>query len=158
MGHRKRSGLYRPQPGATLLEALFLIGFMAVFTVPMFLILEQNAETQTASLFEFTRNVVLNSLIDQIDADNPNFTGDYNDSAIQTLTVGSVTIPYLRKVDVSNSNTFLRRIHFYTYRTATDAITAPATQMTRDYALQEINIDVGNTSQYEILIIGNKQQ
>jgi hypothetical protein len=138
------------QRGATLVEALFLIGFMAVFTLPMFLILGQNADTQAASSFQFTRDVVLNSLMDQIDADNPNFTGDYNDSTIQTLTVGSVTIPYLRKVDVSNSNTFLRRIHFYTYRSPTDAITAPATQQTRDYAIEELNIDVGNTSQYEI--------
>jgi hypothetical protein len=91
--------------------------------------------------------MLLMKLADAVDPENPNFTADYTDTSMQTVLESGVPIGYLRVADASVSDNVNRRLNIYIYNKPTDALTAPRYKMTRDYVLDEVRLDVGQTAQ-----------
>jgi hypothetical protein len=62
------------------------------------------------------------------------------------LSESGQTIPYLRKVDTTNSNTFSRTVDFYQYTNATDALTSPRSTMTITQTSGEYRLRCGSST------------
>ena len=138
-----------PAIGASLIEVLLCIVMVSVAIIPVTFRMSQLSQSTSTSLVTSTRPVLLDSLIAEMNPSTPTFVTDYDMGSTKgsiTVTETGKSIHYLRKVDAANSNAMRRRVYIYFYNNASDANSAPASQYVTDVTIDDLYIDVGNTS------------
>lgn len=114
--------------GFSLIEVLIIISMLSAIIIPYTLIMTQTTQGSRGSYLQSTRSILLNSLLDEMSPERTIYYTRFNDSSMNTSTSESgQTIPYMRKVDVTNSgaSTAMRRtVNIYLYNNSTDANTA----------------------------------
>ena len=143
---RRTAALY----GISLIEAVLCMAMLAVFVLPITLVLQNSsANSRTVSIQE-ARQIAFARILHDIEPERLDFYTAYNQSTIQTITVtGGITIPYITKVDDGNSNAFKRRVHVFLCQETSGATCTPLSSeysYTQNYLLDEIRIDCGNTT------------
>ncbi len=117
------------QAGFSLVEVLLIISMLSAIIIPFTLIMTQTAQTSRGGYLQSTRSILLNSLKDEINPDEPNFVSRFTDSSMNTsVSESGQTIPYRRVVDTTNSGattSMKRTTDFYLYNNSTDATSSP---------------------------------
>lgn len=131
----------------SLIEVLLTLLLLSATLLPVILLLQDHSLNNKRLRVQSIRNLVLMKITENIDLENPNFTSDYTDSAMQSVTESGTPVIYLRKVDAANSNDFTRQLYVYLYRNLSDPLTSPLMRARQTYLLDELRVDVGQTSQ-----------
>jgi Tfp pilus assembly protein PilV len=133
--------------GVSLIEVILAFALFSVLSLSMLQLISQVARNSKGTYIQSTRSLLLNRQMDEMSTNRGNFTSLFNDASMNTsLSDSGQVIPYMRKIDATNSNTFKRVSYFYLYNQTTDPVTsawykAPLTQTT-----DEFRIRIGNTS------------
>ena len=138
------------QAGFSLVEVLLIISMLSAIIIPFTLIMTQTAQTSRGGYLQSTRSILLNSLKDEIDPDEPNFVSRFTDSSMNTsVSESGQTIPYMRVVDATNSGattSMKRTTDFYLYNNSTDATSSPRYKTTLIQYAKVLRYRFGNTN------------
>lgn len=138
------------QSGFSLIEVLMIITMLSAIVIPYTLIMTQTSQISRGAYIQSTRSILLGSLKDEINPDEPNFVSRFTDSSMNTgVSESGQSIPYRRVVDSTNSGastSMKRTTHFYLYNNATDASNAPRYKTTVIQYAKVLRYRFGNTN------------
>jgi len=139
--------------GASLIEILISFALLSILILPIMLILGNASKNNILSYITNSRSMLIGSVVDGLDADDPTFVQDEDmGSTSQTITDANTPIPYLLKVDTSNSvsDSLKHRVYLYVYKAVGDALSSPFYTSTQDIRTDRIYMDVGNTTSSKV--------
>jgi Tfp pilus assembly protein PilV len=114
------------QAGISLVEVLLLLTLMSVTILPVTLLISQNAGVVRSVYIESTRSLFQANVADQKDPLRSDFHTQFHDTTMSTTLVESgQTIPYMVRMDTTNSDALRKTAFLYTYNNTTDAMSAP---------------------------------
>jgi Tfp pilus assembly protein PilV len=118
----------RRQPGISLVEVLLTLTLMAATILPLIVLISQNAQISRSTYIQSTRSLFQANASSQMDPLRSDYYTQFNDTTMTTsLSESGQTIPYMAKVDTTNSDTFKKKSYLYTYSSIDDAVNAPRT-------------------------------
>lgn len=136
--------------GFSLLEVMMIMALMSLTIMPLAVSINQLGAQSRGSYVASSRNLQVNSLIDSIDAARPDFTTQFTNGAmVTTQSESGQTLPYWRKVDVTNagnSNSLKRTIALYTYNNASDASSSPRDKLEVVDNIDSLRLRFGNVA------------
>lgn len=133
--------------GFSLIEVILVIVLLSSTILPLTLLNSQKSLSSRTNYVESSRSFQQAYYTDEMMPDRPSYVTLFTDSGMNTvLNESGQVIPYLRKVDSTNSNAFSRTIDFYQYRDSTDALTSPKSKVSLTQNSQEVRIRCGNTA------------
>lgn len=136
-------------PGFSLVEVLFCITFIALIMLPLILVLGQTAQSSRGVYIQSTKGVFVSSASDQMDAYRSDYYQQFNDSSMNNnLSESGQTLPYMTKVDTTNSDTFQRMAYLYSYDSTASATSAPRYDTLMYNSNSVIRLRCGNTSSF----------
>lgn len=114
--------------GISLVEVLLILSLMAATILPFTLLISQNAQISRGTYIQSTRSLFQANSDSQMDPLRSDYYTQFNDTTMTTsLSESGQTIPYMVKVDTTNSDIFKKTAHLYTYNNTTDAVSSPRT-------------------------------
>jgi hypothetical protein len=119
---------------------------LAATILPVTLVINQSRSGQRAHYIQSSRSILLNSLLNSVDPDDPQIAANFVNASMATISESGTTIPYIRQVDLTNSNAMVRRVYDYVYRTTSDSVSSPQFRVNQTFELDEYRIDCGLTS------------
>jgi hypothetical protein len=132
--------------GISLIEILLCLALLGFTIVPVTVLIQSVGNTNKVFFSQKVKTTVLNSILRNIDPENIDFYNSYNKTTMQTVTVNGLTVPYITKVDDSNSNALKHRLYVYLYNSVNDSLTSPLFEYSNDYYLDELHIDCGEST------------
>lgn len=124
-----------------------LITLVSFMILSLTMVLNTTSQSARSTYIQSSRTLLLSYLLGEMDADRPTYTSLFNDSSMNTvLSESGQVIPYMRKVDTANSNTFSRTVDFYQYTNSTDAVTSPRSMMYITQAAGEFRLRCGSST------------
>ncbi len=136
--------------GFSLLEVMMIVALMSLTILPMTITINQLATQARGVYVASSRNLQVNSLIDSMDAARPDFATQFTDGAmVTTQSESAQTLPYWRKVDVTNAGntTSLKRTTaLYTYNNTTDTSSAPREKLEAVSSTDSLRLRFGNAT------------
>lgn len=133
--------------GFSLVELLVIMVIMTITMLPIILSLTQTGQLVKGNYFKSSQNILIASLTDQMDASRPDYSTLFNDASMNTsITDAGAVIPFLRKVDTTNSTLFNRMLYLYSYRDASDPVTGYSSRNMITQASSVFRLRCGNTS------------
>jgi prepilin-type N-terminal cleavage/methylation domain-containing protein len=140
--------LFQPEfPGFSLLELLLVLSILAISVIPVTLLTGQAATSNKQVLISSGRSIVMDSLASEMSVERADFNTQFNNNAkITTISESGQTIPYLRKVDTSNSNVFKRTVYSYIYNNTADADNNALLKTTTVQMQNELRLRCGSSS------------
>src|SRR5689334_18001601 len=118
----------RRHAGISLVEVLLILSLMAATILPFTLLISQNAQISRGTYIQSTRSLFQANADSHIDPLRSDYYTQFNDTTMTTsLSESGQTIPYMVKMDTTNSDIFKKTAYLYTYNNATDAVSSPRT-------------------------------
>ncbi len=139
----------RSHYGITLVEVIIVMGMLSVICVSMAELLQTNSQGSRQSTLVASRNSLNSSLIEELDGENPTFSATFGTTTTApytSITEAGQSIPYVRKMDTTNSTAMKRLTYIYLYSTTSDAVTAFNQSASYVNEVYDLRIDVGLTS------------
>jgi Tfp pilus assembly protein PilV len=145
--HRIRSYYGNASTGVSLVEVLLMLSLLAITLMPASVVVSQAALNSRAAYIQSSRALLLSDFRDEMDSDRLTYQSLFNDAAMNTgLSDSGQVIPFMRKVDVSNSDTFKRTVYFYQYASASDLVISPQSKVTLVQTVPEFRLSCGRTA------------
>lgn len=138
--------------GLTLLEVLISIAVVSLSIMPLMVNLTNAGQNNTSAYVQSSRSMLLNSILDEMDPEQPDFITGYDMGTTKDSTTyieSGRPVVFLRRVDTDNtrSSSLKRRVYLYLYRNASDATNAPFYSTIEDVGVNDLYIDVGATAE-----------
>jgi len=135
--------------GFSLVEVLFCMVFVSLIMLPLILVLGQTMQSSRGVYIQSTRGIFVSSASDQMDAYRSDYYQQFNDTTMNTnLSESGQTLPYMNKVDTTNSDTFQRMAYLYSYDSTSSATSSPRYDSLMYNSTTLIRLRCGNTSSF----------
>lgn len=144
--HRATS---RSPSGLSLLEVLMTLTVMSVTLLMTFVILQDLSQNSKFSYTQSSRNMEMQSLLDQLDIENPNISSAYDtgySTPLRSFVESGTNVGYVRTVPDSSCDALSKRIRLWLFHDDQDKTTEWVSKISTDWYQPEVRIDSGNTS------------
>ena len=139
------------QSGFSLVEVLFCITFISLIMMPLLLVVGQTMQSSRAVYIQSTKNIFMSSASDQMDASRNDYYTQFNDAAMNTtnLSESGQTLPYMTKMNTTNSDSFQRMAYLYSYDSTASSTTSPRYDTLMYNSNTIIRLRCGSTSAFQ---------
>jgi Tfp pilus assembly protein PilV len=140
---------FQAPSGFSLIEVMFILVFLSLIIVPFTIVTNQSARFSKSVYVQSSRNLSISSASDLMDPDRQDYYSTFNDSAISAWSTDSgQDIPFMTKVDTTNTNAFTKTAYLYAYNNVTDSTSSPTYAMTLFNSSDIVRMRCGSTSAF----------